>query len=35
MRAIKSFDDFIREGTVKKQTPDNSRAKFLIADSEK
>ncbi len=34
MRAIKSFDEFINQGIVKKQTPDRSRAKFLIKESE-
>jgi len=30
----KKFDEFIREGVVKKQTPDKSRAEFLIKESE-
>jgi len=35
MRAIKSFNEFIRDGTVKKQKPDKARADFLIMESEK
>jgi len=35
MRAIRQFEEFIKEGTVKKQMPDNSRANFLIKESEK
>jgi hypothetical protein len=34
MRPIKSFDEFLRSGVVKKQTPDKSRAAFLIQESE-
>ena len=34
MRAIIKFEEFIRKGIVKKQTPDKSRAKFLIEESE-
>jgi len=34
MRAIKSFDEFIKEGIVKKQGVDKSRADFLIKESE-
>jgi len=34
MRAIKNFNDFIKEGIVKKQSPDKSRAEFLIRESE-
>lgn len=34
MRPIKSFEECINEGIVKKQTPDKSRAKFLIRESE-
>jgi len=30
----KKFEEFIREGVVKKQTPDKSRAEFLIKESE-
>lgn len=32
---IKSFYDFVRDGIVKKQTPDRSRANFLITETEK
>jgi hypothetical protein len=35
MKAIKPFDEFIKEGIVKKQSPDNSRAEFLIEESRK
>jgi hypothetical protein len=35
MRAIRRFDEFLSDGTVKKQAPDNSRANFLIKESEK
>ncbi|MFA5485016.1 MAG: hypothetical protein WC260_02085 [Candidatus Pacearchaeota archaeon] len=31
----KNFDEFIRIGIVKKQTPDKSRGNFLIKESEK
>jgi len=34
MKYIKSFEEFIKEGIVKKQTPDKSRAEFLIKESE-
>ena len=34
MNAIKNFDEFIKQGTVKKQTPDKNRASFLSAESE-
>ena len=34
MRAIKGFDECIKQGIVKKQTPDKSRAEFLIKESE-
>jgi len=30
----KKFEEFIKEGIVKKQTPDKSRAEFLIKESE-
>ncbi|MCD4759564.1 hypothetical protein K8R33_01615 [archaeon] len=33
MRAIKRFDEFVRKGIVKKQSPDKSRAEFLIKES--
>ena len=35
MRAIKNFEEFIKENIVKKQTPDKSRADFLIKESER
>ncbi len=35
MKAIKQFKEFIEEGIVKKQSPDKSRAEFLIKESEK
>lgn len=35
MRAIKNFAEFVRNGTVKKQAPDVSRAEFLRKESEK
>jgi len=34
MRPIKNFDEFIRNGIVKKQSPDKSRAEFLIKEAE-
>lgn len=34
MRPIKNFEEFVNEGIVKKQTPDKSRAEFLIKESE-
>ena len=34
MRAIREFDDFIKENIVKKQSIDKSRAEFLIKESE-
>lgn len=34
MRAIKNFQEFVDEGIVKIQSPDNSRAEFLIGESE-
>ena len=34
MKAIKNFKEFLKEGIVKKQSPDKSRAKFLIKESE-
>lgn len=33
MRPIKSFDEFLKEGVAKKQSPDKSRAKFLVEES--
>ena len=35
MKAIKGFDEFIKENVVKKQAVDRSRAEFLIKESEK
>lgn len=35
MKAIKSFEDFIKEGIIKKQSPDKSRAEFLIKEAER
>jgi len=35
MKAIKKFDEFIRENIVKKQSIDKSRAEFLIKESGK
>jgi hypothetical protein len=34
MKPIKAFNEFVREGIIKKQTPDRSRAEFLIEESE-
>lgn len=34
MKAIRHFEEFIKENIVKKQYPDKSRAKFLIEESE-
>src|SRR3989338_3272589 len=34
MRAIRNFEDFIKEKIVKKQSIDKSRAEFLIKESE-
>jgi len=34
MRAIKSFEEFVKEGIVKIQSPDKSRAEFLIKEAE-
>jgi len=33
MKAIRHFEEFLRENTVKKQKPDISRAEFLIQES--
>ena len=33
MRAIKDFNDFVKQGIVKKQSKDKSRAEFLIKES--
>ena len=35
MKAVRKFDEFIKEGIVKLQSPDKSRAEFLIKESEK
>lgn len=35
MKAIKRFEEFVKTGIVKKQTPDLSRAKFLKEESKK
>lgn len=35
MRAARMFDEFIKTGTVKRQSPDKSRAEFLRTESEK
>ncbi len=34
MRAIKNFEGFIKSGVVKKQSPNKSRAEFLIKEAE-
>src|SRR3989344_1553264 len=34
MRAVKKFEEFIKENTVKKQSIDKSRADFLVRESE-
>ena len=34
MRAITKFEEFIRQNIVKRQSPDKSRAKFLLNESE-
>jgi len=33
MNAVRRFEEFIKEGVVKVQAPDRSRAKFLITES--
>ena len=35
MKAIKSFEEFIEQGIVKKQSPDRSRAEFLFKEAER
>lgn len=35
MKTVKDFQDFIEKGIVKKQSPDNSRANFLVEESRK
>ena len=34
MKPLKTFDEYITEGTAKKQSPDIMRARSLIAESE-
>lgn len=34
MKAIRNFEEFINDNIVKKQSPDKSRANFLIKESE-
>ncbi|SRR3989338_587834 len=34
MRTLKSFDECVKQGIVKKQSPNKSRAEFLIKESE-
>ncbi len=34
MKAIKNFDEFIKEGIVRRISPDKSRAAFLVKESE-
>ena len=33
MKPIKNFEEFIKQGVVKKQSPDKSRAEFLINEA--
>lgn len=33
MRPVRHFDDFLEEGVVRKQSPDISRANFLLAEA--
>ena len=35
MRLVKLFEEFIKEGIVKRITPDKQRVKSLIAESER
>ena len=35
MRGVKQFNDYIKEGIVKIQTPDRSRASYLLEESKK
>ncbi len=35
MRDVKEFNEFIRSKIVRKQTPDKSRAKFLVQEAER
>lgn len=34
MKPLRTFDEYIKEGTAKKQSPDRMRARSLIAESE-
>ncbi len=34
MRPIKYFDEYVKSGIVKRQTPDKSRAEFLVKEAE-
>jgi len=34
MNPLKQFDEFLKEGIVRKQSPDKERAKFLIQEAE-
>ena len=34
MKPLKAFDEYVKEGTARKQSPDKLRAKFLISESE-
>ncbi len=34
MKGVRQFDEFIKDGIVKKQSPDKSRSKFLIMEAE-
>ena len=35
MRPLKDFDEFLKEGVVRKRTPDMPRARSLIEEAEK
>ena len=34
MKPVKQFDEFIKSGTIKRQSPDKSRARFLLMEAE-
>lgn len=34
MRAVRDFEEFVKEGIVKKQSPDKPRAEFLVKEAE-
>lgn len=34
MRAVRAFEEFIKDNIVKEQTPDRSRAEFLLKESQ-